>query len=192
MYRDIFTERVSERGRGGRSKFPMIFSENTWLIVWTSNPIEFLEFSQWFRPRISRRPLFHDSGSKRGTHTTMRCCFASKSHRWGVLIDGFRYVEFEWAVIKRGKGKGGRKKKKCVRIPLLSFQVRSDANYRGREKETERGRDGWGEREERTHTETPWNRLSLSGSVLIGARPLGRIRGACNNRRVVARGGWRA
>lgn len=41
----------------------MIFSENTWLIVWTSNPIEFLEFSP-VRPRISRRPLFHDSGSE--------------------------------------------------------------------------------------------------------------------------------
>lgn len=29
-----------------------------------------------------------------------------------VLIDGFRYVEFEWVVIKRGEGKGGREKRK--------------------------------------------------------------------------------
>lgn len=36
-----------------------------------------------------------------------------------VLIDGFRYVdvEFEWLVIKRGKGKGGRKREKNVCIP---------------------------------------------------------------------------
>lgn len=96
----------------------MIFSENTWLIVWTSKPIEFLEFSP-VRPRISRRPLFNDSGSE--VRYIRRCGVVSleipemgEGSTAHVLIDGFRYVdvEFEWLVIKRGKGKGGRKREK--------------------------------------------------------------------------------
>lgn len=119
----------------------MIFSENTWLIVWTEQAIEFLEFSR--SSRISRPALFFDSGSERCIYiyTYIRVCLAGNPRDEGegkgvpVLIDGFRYVdvEFEWMVIKRGKGKGGREKK-CAHS-WLSFQVRSDANYQERERE---------------------------------------------------------
>lgn len=59
----------------------------------------------------------------------IRVCLAGNPRDEGegkgvpVLIDGFRYVnvEFEWMVIKRGKGEGGREKK-CAHS-WLSFQV---------------------------------------------------------------------
>lgn len=70
------------------------------------------------RPRISRRPLFHDSGSESYVYddaVLFRFEIPEMGRGGGstrVLIDGFRYVEFEWVVIKRGEGKGGREKRK--------------------------------------------------------------------------------
>lgn len=73
-------------------------------------------------PAIVQR--FNDSGSE--VRYIRRCGVVSleipemgEGSTAHVLIDGFRYVdvEFEWLVIKRGKGKGGRKREKNVCIP---------------------------------------------------------------------------